>query len=51
MGKAADGGHEAIVRLRHDEWGADDVNFAMARAALYGYETIIRWCREWVQPM
>ena len=35
MAAAAEGGHESIVRLCHDAWGAAEVNKAMASAALY----------------
>jgi hypothetical protein len=39
MAEAAGGGHEAIVRLCHDEWGASDINRAMA-------EAIVRMCHD-----
>jgi hypothetical protein len=48
MANAARGGHESIMRLCHDEWGAADVNTDMARAARRGHEAIVRLCHdEW----
>jgi divalent metal cation (Fe/Co/Zn/Cd) transporter len=49
MASAAERGHEAIVRLCHDEWGAAEaVNYAIAVAAKGGHETIVRLCHdEW----
>jgi hypothetical protein len=46
---AAGGGHEALVRLCHDEWHASNVNTAMAAAAGGGYEALVRLCHDdWV---
>jgi hypothetical protein len=42
MAAAAEGGHEAIVRLCHDVWGAVDVDTAMAKAAKGGHEGLMR---------
>jgi hypothetical protein len=48
MAAAAGGGHEAIVRLCHDVWGAADVDRVMATAAESGHEAIVRLCHdEW----
>ena len=47
IAKAAYGGHEAIVRLCHDEWGASDVDKVMAEAAKGGHEVIMKLCYEW----
>jgi hypothetical protein len=50
MVEAAHSGHEKIVRLCYDEWGActDAVEHAMAQAAYRGHETIVRLCHdEW----
>jgi hypothetical protein len=48
MAAAASGGHEAIVRLYHDEWHASDIDKAMAAAAEGGHESIMRLCHdEW----
>ena len=45
---AAEKGHEAIVRLCHDEWGAESVKWVMYIAAEKGRESIVRLCRdEW----
>jgi hypothetical protein len=38
MAEAAGGGHEAIVRLCHDEWDAFTMNWAMAAAAKGGHD-------------
>ena len=49
MAAAAEGGHEAIVRLCHDMWGATEeetVNTAMDRAARKGHEAIVGLCHE-----
>jgi hypothetical protein len=45
MAAAAEEGHEALVRLCHDVWGAADVeavNTAMVAAARNGHESIVR---------
>jgi hypothetical protein len=52
---AAEGGHEAIVRLCHDEWdvfsGDYCLNNVMAKAAKGGYEEIVRLCHDvWGAP-
>jgi hypothetical protein len=46
MAAAAEGGHEAIVRLCHDGWGAAEVDEAMEHAARYGHEVLVRLCHD-----
>jgi hypothetical protein len=47
MALAAENGHENIVRLCHDEWGADNIDQAMTRAAEGGHKAIVRLCSGW----
>jgi hypothetical protein len=48
MTKAAERGHEFIMRLCHDEWGTTDVNNAMAQAKRNHHKAIVVLCQnEW----
>jgi hypothetical protein len=36
-----------IMRLCHDEWGATDLDWAMAEAVRGGHEAIVQLCLDW----
>src|ERR1700677_1612036 len=46
MAYAAEGGHEALVRLAKD-WGATNFDWAMAYAAIGGHEALMRLAKDW----